>query len=298
MGLYALTPGKPEWSTTTPYFKKIKINLENEPAVVLTTSSPAEKLLGIKPALNASAPAKSLITPVPVIEAVGKSFEDSMTITIKPYDVHDDVYYLVMSGKMDLKLPAFEEYTKPFQIDATSSVLTYSVRNGKESARVLGRFVKKPNNYSVALQSKYNPQYHAGGASGLVDGIFGTENWRKGDWQGYQGQDFECIVDLKDIKDVQKVSANFLQDTRSWILMPKKVDFLVSEDGKTFKLLESKQNKLEAQEMAVTILPLEWLGKSKARYIKVIAYNFGKLPEWHAGAGSDAFIFIDEIMIN
>jgi outer membrane protein OmpA-like peptidoglycan-associated protein len=36
----------------------------------------------------------------------------------------------------------------------------------------------------------------------------------------------------------------------------------------------------------------------KARYVKVIAYNYGKLPEWHQGAGGDAFIFIDEIEIN
>jgi hypothetical protein len=35
----------------------------------------------------------------------------------------------------------------------------------------------------------------------------------------------------------------------------------------------------------------------KARYVKVIAKNFGKLPEWHQGFGGDAFIFIDEITI-
>jgi hypothetical protein len=35
----------------------------------------------------------------------------------------------------------------------------------------------------------------------------------------------------------------------------------------------------------------------KARYVKVITKNFGKLPEWHQGFGGDAFIFIDEITI-
>lgn len=34
-----------------------------------------------------------------------------------------------------------------------------------------------------------------------------------------------------------------------------------------------------------------------ARYVKVIAYNSGKLPEWHQGYGGDAFIFIDEITV-
>ena len=37
--------------------------------------------------------------------------------------------------------------------------------------------------------------------------------------------------------------------------------------------------------------------KITARYIKVKATNFGKLPAWHQGAGGDAFIFIDEITI-
>jgi hypothetical protein len=34
-----------------------------------------------------------------------------------------------------------------------------------------------------------------------------------------------------------------------------------------------------------------------ARYIKIAAKNFGKLPEWHLGAGGDAYIFIDEIEV-
>ena len=36
---------------------------------------------------------------------------------------------------------------------------------------------------------------------------------------------------------------------------------------------------------------------TKARYVKVKAYNYGKLPEWHQGAGGDAFIFVDEIEV-
>ena len=38
--------------------------------------------------------------------------------------------------------------------------------------------------------------------------------------------------------------------------------------------------------------------KRRGRYIKVSAKNVGKLPEKHPAAGSDAWIFIDEIIIN
>jgi len=29
----------------------------------------------------------------------------------------------------------------------------------------------------------------------------------------------------------------------------------------------------------------------------VRAYNLGKIPAWHPGAGDDAFIFVDELFI-
>jgi hypothetical protein len=36
---------------------------------------------------------------------------------------------------------------------------------------------------------------------------------------------------------------------------------------------------------------------ARGRYVKINATHYGKLPEWHLGAGGDAYIFIDEIMI-
>jgi hypothetical protein len=34
------------------------------------------------------------------------------------------------------------------------------------------------------------------------------------------------------------------------------------------------------------------------KYVRVKAQKYGKLPKWHAGAGGDAFIFIDEIEVD
>jgi hypothetical protein len=41
------------------------------------------------------------------------------------------------------------------------------------------------------------------------------------------------------------------------------------------------------------------LKRTKARYIKVIARNVGKLPPWHQGYpySGDAYIFTDEIWV-
>ncbi|MFN7676635.1 discoidin domain-containing protein, partial [Flavobacterium sp.] len=149
------------------------------------------------------------------------------------------------------------------------------------------------------IKSKYNPQYHAGGPDGLIDGIFGTTNWRKGDWQGYQSQDFEAIIDLQETKTISEIHSNYLQDQRSWILMPTKVDYYVSDDNVNFTKVGTIENTLDPKEKENIIrdFNLKLENPIKAKYIKVKAYNYGKLPEWHQGFGGDAFIFIDEITI-
>jgi predicted alpha-1,2-mannosidase len=298
MGIYSVTPGKAAWDTGKPFFKKIVVTTDEGTSAVLTKSSSSPKDFLITGASVGKKIPYAQIVPVPVIEAEAKSFTGKMLVTIKPSASGDQIYYAVMSGKMDLKLPGFEEYSRPFEIAATSTILAYAVRNGKESGRVTAKFYKKPNEYSITLNSTYNRQYHAGGPGGLIDGIFGTSNWRKGDWQGYQGQDFECVVDLKVQKSIKHVAANFLQDTRSWILMPQRLEVYVSSDGEIYQLLGHADNNIAPQEMSVQIKSLEVSAISTARYIKIKAANFGKLPQWHPGSGSDAFIFIDEITID
>ena len=66
-----------------------------------------------------------------------------------------------------------------------------------------------------------------------------------------------------------------------------------------FTLVGTVDNKLDAKETEniVTNFGLKLNSATKAKYVKVKAYNYGKLPKWHQGAGGDAFIFVDEITI-
>ena len=60
-----------------------------------------------------------------------------------------------------------------------------------KAAATTAHLYKKPNHWKITIQSKYTKQYDAGGDDGIIDGQHGTtNNWRSGNWQGYQGQDF------------------------------------------------------------------------------------------------------------
>jgi hypothetical protein len=167
----------------------------------------------------------------------------------------------------------------------------------KDSSYAFASFYKIPHNYTVKLNCKYNKQYTAGGDAGIIDGLAGYKDWRKGGWQGYQSQDFEAIVDLQEKKEISEISSNYLQDSRSWILLPTTVEYYASNDGVNFKAVGGWGTLVNWQldetftEKAAIKLPK----KVKARYIKVVAKNFGVLPQGHQGAGGDAFIFVDEI---
>jgi len=300
MGIYAVTPGTPKWSTTEPYFKNTKVNFEDGTQQTLVNTNDNSRF-GLTDNTKEFSKLSYLhfpILPVPVIQADKKSFKDQMSVVL---DANPAAGKLTLKYKIDYDgSPAkdFITYSQPFEINQSCRITAFAENAMGQSKLVFANYIKKPNNYTIALKSVYNPQYHAGGPEGLIDGIFGTENWRKGDWQGYQGQDFECVVDLQKQQSIKRIEFNTLQDSRSWILCPKKVEFYVSDDNEHFTLVKMASSNIDPKAEDSQLVPWNYdFTGVKGRYVKVIAYNFGKLPDWHQGAGGEAFIFVDEITI-
>jgi hypothetical protein len=96
---------------------------------------------------------------------------------------------------------------------------------------------------------------------------------------------------------IHSIDATFLQDSRSWILMPTKVEYYVSTDNVNFILVGTVENDINPKETENKIKNFILSKEIIAKFVKLKAHNFGKLPEWHQGFGGDAFIFIDEITI-
>ncbi|MBX9888098.1 MAG: GH92 family glycosyl hydrolase [Flavobacteriaceae bacterium] len=307
MGLYSVTPGTSGWETTIPSFDKIKVNFGNGTSKTILKSSKAidlvyfeadseEQTVAIVGMLESDV-AKTIA--VPVILAKSKSFQDKMEVEIIAQNPTDKIYYSINGNTNATKDKDWKSYIGPLSINETTEIQAKINDNGNQSNIVSANFYKKPNNYSITIKSKYNSQYTAGGIEGLIDGINGNENWRKGEWQGYQDQDFEAVIDLQEVQDISSISANFLQDSRSWILMPQYVQFYTSVDNTNYKIVDSPiLHSVDPKQDTTRIMPFTINQKlSKVRFVKVFAKNFGKLPVWHQGYGGDAFIFIDEITI-
>jgi predicted alpha-1,2-mannosidase len=336
MGFYQVCPGKAEYAIGTPIFSKIIINLENGKKFIIKVKNlsaenyyvqditlngkPYNKLflnhadimnggqfnftMGNKPEMDVGKDNNTLpssintdypITIVPYVVANGKTFNSTMTIELKSAVPGQNIYYS-LDGKDPVKFGTL--YTKPFLIDKSTHLKALSEQKGIYSATIDADFFKVQAGRSISIKSVCNPQYTAGGPEGLIDYIRGDTNFRLGGWQGYQSQDFEAVVDLGKKQAIHKIAAGFLQDVGSWIWMPTEVEYAISDDGKNFAVINIIKNTVSEKDYKPTIKDFSAeINNIKCRYVRVKAKNFGTIPSWHLGAGGDAFIFIDEIII-
>jgi predicted alpha-1,2-mannosidase len=336
-GFYPVTPGAPVYAIGTPLFPELRFNLENGKSFVIKARGVSGKNFYIQSArLNGKPYTKSYllhndlmaggelifemgaqpnhrwgssetdvpvsriddnqIVPVPVIEAANKSFKDRLEISIESIGKPAKIYYTSDGSEPG---PQSSVFTKSFSIDRniTIKAIAFDSR-GDRSLVATARYQRIPHNWIVSLISKYSSQYTGGGDLALIDGIRGTANWSGGGWQGYQGQDVVAVVDLGKTQSVSKLGAGFLQDIGSWIWMPRRVDFEVSLDGRDFRLAGSVINEVPEKQYAVVIKDfVKEIQPQDARYVRIRAYNYGKIPSWHAGHNGDAWIFADEILV-
>jgi predicted alpha-1,2-mannosidase len=237
------------------------------------------------------------IVPVPVIKAGGQTFRGRLEISLAAIDAKPvDLRYTTDGSEPTNKS---QRFTYPFFIEADTTVKAVAVAaDGRRSLIATAKYHRIPHDWKITLESRYSSQYTGGGDFALIDGIRGTTSWSGGGWQGYQGKDFVAVLDLGSVQDVSKVGAGFLQDAGSWIWMPSRVEFELSMDGRSFDPAISIANDVsEKQEGVVTRDFVKSIPPKKARYIRIRAVNFGKIPAWHPGSGGDAWIFVDEIMI-
>ena len=311
MGFYPVTPGLNEYQAGTGLFNKVRISDNNNVIEVknifyktldsLAIPESIKKIIPIETGPEITEPTAKGILPYPILMSASKSFGDSLLIEAKLGSIQkqNTAILIKIEGDSGKWVKEFT-YTKPFYIyqNAKVSASVQTEINGQNtSLHCMGKFYKRPNNWSIKTFTPYNNQYTAGGPGALVDGMFGDADWRKGGWQGYWGQDLVAEIDLGQTKTINEFYGDFLQDQRAWIVLPKKVLFYTSDDGVNFTLQgesahDTPWHVMEALTKTISFKPNTPI---KARYVKVVAQNYGKLPPAHLSAGEDAYVFVDEI---
>ena len=152
-------------------------------------------------------------------------------------------------------------------------------------------------NKKIILVSPDSTTVPAGSWKMLNDGIRGT-NDRENNWFEFQGKDLDVIIDLGKVQKIQHIECGSYQFA-AWLgILPKKVEFFVSEGGKKFDLVGSVDNTLPIDQY--DFLQKDFISDFKprnCRFVRVVAHTIGNTPESHPGAGQAALMAIDEIVV-
>jgi hexosaminidase len=153
---------------------------------------------------------------------------------------------------------------------------------------------------SIHLAQPPKPPYAAFAEHVLLDGVLGGTDPMDGTWVGWEGNDLDATIDLDKSTSIHSVDIRFMQESSSWILLPKQVTFSISTDGQHWTTLQSEAIKVDPDDMHAFVRKVSFTSPTplNARYVRVQANRYGTLPPQHSGAGHQAWIFTDEILVH
>ena len=142
--------------------------------------------------------------------------------------------------------------------------------------------VGKPVHYDIPWHEKYP----AAGEAALTDGVMGTWAYADGRWQGFLS-DFDVTIDLGGVQPIHYVGATFMQQPGPQVFLPKYIEIFVSADGQHFEKAGEVWNVVPRSDRSVLYNLFGTQIKADGRYVR-----------YHAVRRNNAWLFVDEIVVN
>jgi len=196
-------------------------------------------------------------------------------------------------------------YKKPIRLFNNTVVKTKAFKPGWISSDIVQRNFYKSTIHpdSIVLLQLPDPKYRANGPKTLFDYELGDKNFGNAKWLGYKDANMEMVIGFNKPTAIKEIYFNALVNLGSYIFPIVSIDVMGSMDGKSYTLVS--KNTYPGVTDATPKTLNETRGFSCAigkpapfKFYKLVATNLKKLPSWHPGKGTPAWIFIDEIFLN
>ncbi|MCB0744638.1 MAG: chitobiase/beta-hexosaminidase C-terminal domain-containing protein, partial [Ignavibacteriae bacterium] len=224
-------------------------------------------------------------------------FQNEVEINFETIDQNTEIRYTLDCSEPTTNSTLFNSKIK---LNETTLLKARAFNKGYISSPIDSiKLYKIKSVKEVNLKNSPSEKYENLGKLSLADGKRGSENYDDNTWLGFEGANFEATVDLGEIKKVNDITLGCLSNLNSWIFLPKKTSFFVSNDNQNFKKIkEINYEVLKTESQKSFVKDISARVNNKTRYIKVVAENIGECPVWHKGSGGKAWLFIDEIIVN
>lgn len=235
----------------------------------------------------------------PILQYDSVMFQESATVTIA-FDLENVSIFYTLNGNDPTMGSTI--YQHPIVISESAKIKARAFHpDCRASAVVSQEFLRVGKALSISdIQLKHQPskQYSGKGKKSLFDLQKGSENFQDGQWLGFDGNNLEVEVQLNQPKTISTLIVSSLDNKSAWIFPIKKLEIYHSNDGENYESVASKAYENDSNTLSVgqQFLQLEF-APIETQFIKIIVHNHGKIPSWHPGAGSPAWLFVDELIL-
>lgn len=224
---------------------------------------------------------------------------DTNALDVEFSTIDDSPIYYTLDGSEPTA--SSTKYEGKFSVKEDSELKAIAIRESGINSAVFSEkiSVNKATFKPVTLLTQPTQNYAYTGETMLVDGLKGTSsNYRTGRWMGFQATDLVAFIDMLEATEISSVEIRNAVVTGDWIMDASEISIEASDDNTTFKPVHTEKitdtktdHWSDVSVHAFTFEPVT------ARYFKV-SVKPSIMPEWHAGKGKKAFIFVDEITLN
>lgn len=191
-------------------------------------------------------------------------------------------------------------YEGPLEISSTCILKASAVRDGSLTRPYRQSFsFHKAVGKEIILIYPSQSEHSSNTGKELLDGIRGPAIHKSKEWSAWKAHPFEAVIDMELPQLFSRVEIGYISNKPSQIFNPVSLSVLVSEDGATWNDVASivAQPEGEFDSDGLKSMSLEFTEVS-ARYLKIKADCLANVPAWHHYPGRQAWLYIDEVIVN
>lgn len=239
----------------------------------------------------------------PIIEQDSSIIQQHLDLNIKHVLKGTIIRYTLDGTEPDsVHSPVF---VKPMRFTNSTIIKAKAFKEGWLGSEVVQKTLYHSNIHpdTAYFITQPDKKYMGIGAKTLIDYELGEKNFGNGKWLGYKDTHMELVVGFKKPTLVKEAYLNALVNMGSYIFPIVSIQVLGSNDGKHFVEINktgfAALDKDSPKAMNETQSFYCKINKpAPFKFYKLVVQNLKKLPEWHPGKGTPAWIFMDELFLN
>ena len=190
-------------------------------------------------------------------------------------------------------------YSDPIELNESATIKARAYHDGHGFGNMLTEtvYIHKGCYNKITLLTEPHPDWKAGGAESLIDGLHGNANRESGRWMGFRDNDMVALIEFPEETELSRLKVASCMNKNEWSFHIASIKLEISDDGENFVEVGTMNYPHITHDMpdGVRNHSLKFAPR-KARYARVTVAP-DREPEGYKVHGP-GYVFIDEIVLN